>query len=76
MVKRKAVKKRKYINGSPNISLSSYKVMVVNKKGINILTKGSKRSMLDFWVSEKIGETQNDVFPLVITSMIDHFDVS
>lgn len=52
------------------------KLMIVDKKGRITSTKGPKRLMFSFLDSYKIGGVLNDIFPLVITSTISHFDMS
>lgn len=51
-------------------------LMVVNKKDISTSSKGPERSILGFLDSENIGGIPNDIFPLVITTTVSHFDVS
>ena len=49
-------------------------LMVINKRGGNTSTKGSKRSIISFSDSEKVEEILNGIFPLVIIVTISHFD--
>lgn len=51
-------------------------MMFIHKKDEGTSTKISDRLMLVFWDSEKIGGIPNDIFPLVITSIVGHFDMS
>lgn len=50
------------------------KLMGINKKGKSISIKSPKRPKLGFWDSEKVEGILNDMFPLMITITISHFD--
>lgn len=58
------------------IKRKTAEMMDVHKKEGCTLAKNPNKLMFSFWDSEKVGGTPNDIFPLVITSMVDHFDIS
>lgn len=47
--------------------------MIISKKGGGTSTKSPERPMLD---NEKVRGIPKEIFRLVITTMVDHFDVS
>lgn len=55
---------------------NSFESMVSHKKHRRFLAKTLDKLMLGFWDSEKFGGNLNDILPLVIITMVDHFDVS
>lgn len=50
--------------------------MVISKKGGCTSSKELEKSVLNFRDSEKVGGILNEIFLLVITTMIVHFEVS
>lgn len=51
------------------------KLMVVHKKDESTSSKTLDGPRLRYWDSEKVVEIPNDIFLIVITSMVSHLDV-
>lgn len=62
--------------GMIKIKIAERMVMVIYKGGGNSLPSTSNRPMPGFLKTKKVGEIPNELFPLVITTIVGHFYIS
>lgn len=72
------------IGGGPRANLPSKgtmkrkitEMLFVHKKDGSTLVKTHDKVMLGFWNSKKVGGIPNEIFPLLITTIVEQFDIS